>query len=823
MTDSRPGPVAIAAALAFALSGCLATGALALDSAVPPGPDIEIRVTDANGAPLPLVALMLRRPDASVTASGISDDRGRCRLPGLGGDYLLDATREGFFPLSGLHASAGNAVVVIALVRRPAYAESIDVVAPGLGGEVAGASVSSRLLGRDVIDLPFAGARDYRRALSLLPGVIEDAGGQLHVGGAEPQQLLFQLDGFDVGDPATGMLRMRLSPEGLRALDVQRSRFSAEHGRGSAGVISLETVGGGDRFKVSATDFLPSITRQQGIRLGNWTPRLAWSGPLWHRRAWFSQAVEGEYDRTLVADAPAGANARDALRVSHIAKLQIVLAPRHIVTASLLWNLARSDHEDLTRFDPIETTVNRKTTTFFIGVRDQFSRRGGTLYDVGLAVQRVLNRDQPLGAAEYVVSPGATSGNFYRWSERRGDRLQALARMTLPVRQWHGQHQLRFGVEAKPTAYIERVQRRPITVLDADGRLLRTIEYVDAPEVRLRRIEADAFVQDRWSLAEHAVLELGLRSDWDSLSDELLLAPRAAVALGVGRATRLSAGVGLFYDAIPMDVLALPLTGRRTDVFFSSQGEPLERVATQLTADDSRLRVPSALNWSLGVERRLARGLLASLECHARRGKNGLTFLPPGAVLESQEAPLTVWPLNNWRRDRYDGVELGLRHSFRGDHTLSLSYVWSHARTNTALDFDLDTPVLGAQAPASLAWDARHRLLSHGFLPLSGNLDLSFTLEWRSGFPFSLTNQEQALVERPNSRRLPAYFALNLHLEQRLRLFGARWAVRVGANDLTNRANAGLVDPNVDSPTFLAKDRTQQRGFVGRLRFLGRR
>jgi hypothetical protein len=86
-----------------------------------------------------------------------------------------------------------------------------------------------------------------------------------------------------------------------------------------------------------------------------------------------------------------------------------------------------------------------------------------------------------------------------------------------------------------------------------------------------------------------------------------------------------------------------------------------------------------------------------------------------------------------------------------------------------------------------------------------------------------LTDAQQVLVERPNSERLPAFFALNVHGEQRFRLLGGRWALRLGVNDLTNHVNAWIVDHNVDSPTFLARDRTQRRGFVARVRFLGRR
>ena len=810
---------------AFLLNAGYAAGGLCADSAPQGSSSIVIRVSDANGTPLSAVELTLRGPDASTVATGVTDAQGRCRLLGLDSVvYRLEAVREGFLPYSRAAVSSADTGSTIVLVRRADYAETVDVVATGMGADVPGTFVSGRLSGRDVVDLPFAGARDSRRALALLPGVVEDVSGQLHVGGAEPQQTLFLLDGFEVGDPATGMFQTRMAPEALRGIEVQRGRYSAEYGGGSGGVVSLETASGGERLEVAATDFLPSVTRQQGIRLDDWAPRVMWSGPLKRQHAWFSQAVEGEYSRGLVSDVPVNADAHGLLRLSHLAKVQIALAPENLLTASLLWNYARSENEDLTRFDPIETTVNRKTTTALLTVRDQIAGRDGMLFDFGVAGQRVLTRDEPLGEAGYVMRPGATSGNFYRWSERRADRLQAIARLTLPAKVWHGRHQLRFGLEAKPVAYQERVTRRPISVLGDDGELLRTIEYVDGSSVRRTRVETGAFVQDRWNVGERALVELGLRSDWDSLARRFLVAPRVATAWSIDRGTRLSAGFGLFYDPVPLDILALPETGRRTDVFFSSHGAPTERVETTLAADQGNLRGPRTLNGSLGIERRLARALVASVEYHGRRMTDSLTFLPPGAASPLiVDSTVVVRALDNARRERYDSVELGLSHPFSGEHSVSLSYAWSHARTNAAFDFDLDTPVLGAQAPAPLPWDVRHRFLSRGVLPIARRLDLAYTLEWRSGFPFSLTNQQQALVERPNSQRLPAYFALNVHLEHCFRLLGARWALRIGANDVTNRANPWLVDHNVDSPTFLAKDRTQRRGYVARVRFLGRR
>jgi len=105
--------------------------------------------------------------------------------------------------------------------------------------------------------------------------------------------------------------------------------------------------------------------------------------------------------------------------------------------------------------------------------------------------------------------------------------------------------------------------------------------------------------------------------------------------------------------------------------------------------------------------------------------------------------------------------------------------------------------------------------------PVVRHFDLAYSLEWRDGFPFSVFNRDQQIVGSPNARRLPFVFLLNAHIERRLNLFGYRWALRAGFNNLTNRENPTGVDSNIASPQFLTFGGLQHRTFIGRIRFLG--
>src|SRR5208282_6643555 len=98
--------------------------------------------------------------------------------------------------------------------------------------------------GLDVLNIVYPATNDYRNALNYIPGVVQDATGQPHVAGAETYQTLALLDGFNVTQPANGLLLVRLSTDAFRLVEVESSRIPAEYGKASAGVLSMNTLTG---------------------------------------------------------------------------------------------------------------------------------------------------------------------------------------------------------------------------------------------------------------------------------------------------------------------------------------------------------------------------------------------------------------------------------------------------------------------------------------------------------------------------------------------------------------------------------------------------
>jgi hypothetical protein len=227
------------------------------------------------------------------------------------------------------------------------------------------------------------------------------------------------------------------------------------------------------------------------------------------------------------------------------------------------------------------------------------------------------------------------------------------------------------------------------------------------------------------------------------------------------------------------------------------------------------------LHWSIGLERKLPASFYLRTEFLQKRGRNGLVYTPPAQRPASNST--VIYDLLPLARDRYDGVEFTVRRTFKSSYMLLVSYVRSSARSNAVMNFAANETLIGMQSGGPQSWDAPNRFLSWGWIPLWMKLDLAFSIEWRDGFPFNLVDSAQRLVGNPHSMRFPDYFALNLHLERRFAWLDYQWALRVGCNDATNRANPTVVDSNIDSPDFLSYGGLQHRAFTARIRLIGRK
>jgi hypothetical protein len=785
---------------------------------------LAVTVLDENGVPV-MSARVVLEPVGAPSRSCETDFAGRCDFPNLArGVASLRVEKEGFFAFAekGIEAGTVESIEVTLNHQREAL-ERVNVVYSPPAIDLKKTTESAKLSGQQIIELPFTVSRDIRFALPMLPQVVQDSTGQVHVAGADTRETFDRLDGFNINAPVSGLFTLRVSVDAVRSIDVETSRSPAEFGKGSGGVLSMTTGMGDDKYRFTATDVIPSLQNRKGVHVNNWTPRLTFSGPLRKGKAWFMLAPEGEYDQDIVQELPPGADRDTAVRYGNLAKFQVNLSNGNILTGTYILNRYRAYNVGLSPFSPIQTTLNLRQAADFFSLKDQITLPGGGLVELGIAKSCFTSAFHPKGNTTYVITPDKTSGNYPETGDGRSGRWQGIINWFLPAAHWHGRHDLKIGTDLDRLTFEQSYQRNPYEILREDGTLSRRVEFSSIGPFGRDNFEASGYAEDRWSVNDRLVVEPGLRFDWDQIVRDLLISPRLAASFLATRGgkTKITAGIGLYYDASNLDFATRQLEGQRTDFFYDSAGQVSAQppAVTSFQVNDRDLEGQQYVNWSLGMERKLPRAVYLSAEFLQKRGRHGWAFVNANAAGAS--SPGGLFRLEPIKCDRYDAFDVSARKDFANGHQVFVAYTRSSAQSNAAIDFSLESPVFGPQAGGPLPWDSPNRLISWGWLPLRHRFDLGYWLQWRDGYPFSSVNQNQQRVGLPGSRRFPDYFSLNLSVERRIHLFGFQWAVRAGVNNVTNRHNPSFVNNNVDSPLYLTFAGLQGRVLVARLRLLG--
>jgi len=837
--------------IAIVLSPLAGNWLFAQPSARPGAPpsksNLSVLVVDENGVAVPGARILLQASALQLRCE--TRFAGRCQFINLvPGSYQLRVEKPGFYAALQNTIEVGlTSSVEVQLLHQREVREVVDVVESQPAIDPVQTSSQEQLTGVDIINIPYPVTRDYRNVLNFIPSVVNDVNGQPHVAGAETYQTLAWLDGFDVTQPANGQLLIRVSTDAFRSINVQTSRYSAEYGKGSGGIIDMTTGIGDDHFRFAATDFIPSVQDRRGITLDKLTPRLTLSGPIRKGRVWFFDAADGEYDNIVITELPPGEDRDTFWRVGNIAKVQGNLSSRNILTTSFNYNFSHDENSGLSPFNPQQATPAIREPIYQTSVRDQHYFPGGELLETGFGYNRYDLDQTPHGAEPYFVSPETTGGNYYFTAHTQADRWQALGNLYLAPKKWYGRHEFKLGVDLDRLAYSANFLRRPIlflregqtpppsgdclTIPPSPSPCSRFSIFPGAPVSEKHNVELSGYFLDRWLLTDRMLVEAGLRFDWDEIIRHSLFSPRLATTYVLDNRgnTKLSAGVGLFYDATPLFLIARPLAGQRVDYFFDANGilstGPL---TTGFTLNPSALQAPRFINWSAGIERKLPAQIYLKAEFMRKRGVHEFVYNAGNAV-SLTTGTLNDFGLQNTRKDHYDSFQITLRRTFQKGHIIMVSYTRSRVRSNQVLDFNVDNPVLSGQVPGPYPWDTPNRFLSWGLLPLIKGFDLGYSTELRDGFPFYLVNDQQQLAPLPGSTtvpgflRFPTFFTLNVHLEKRFSFLGYHWAVRGGFDNITARKNPAVVNNDVNSPEFLQFGAFTTRAFTGRVRFLGRK
>jgi len=712
-----------------------------------------------GSAPVPGVELELVESAEQALSAG--DGTFRLRAPGPG-SFAVDVRRRGFVIehlADVLVTRAGPNELDVVLDRAPVTEEQVLVTPSRLSLMREQPSMPLALSRDDIMALPHLGD-DLFRALNLLPGVTaNDVSAEFHVRGGRSDETKVVLDGqelyetYHLKDLDNALSVVAATT--LDSVDLSTGGFPVEHGDRMSGVLDM----------TSKTPEGPRRT-QVGFSLLNLD--LGGAGLFADGRgAWLAQGRRGAVDLAGKILGPERPQYWDAF-----AKLDYRLTPGQ----NLRFNLLHSDDE--LEFDDIQgDTRNFRATEY----------ENSYLW---LTHPALVGRD-------LLVESAVSRSQIHR--DRRGLDVEDDAQFDIADRR----HLVVFGLRqdwnwrAAPRHTVKwGFERRDF---DADFDY-RGVYNFDSPLAVIRESpnsgstlfaghfdadHVDLYVADRMQLGDVATLELGVRHDQHSLTDESVVSPRFNLAVDLAPHTVLRASWGRFTQS------------QRP---YELQVEDGETVFQRVERSEHQVL---GLDHAFGGARSLGPAL--RIELYRRRVGNPLPryenlYEPINSFPEVEPDRVLIVP----RSSRAEGFEVFLRGRPR---RLGWWVNYTYSRTEDDLE--------GNRTPRR--FDQTHALNLDFDLRLGEKWRLNLAWRFHTGWPTTPLALEEVIVLRPDvsgdlepdveyvpvlgprfSARLPDYHRLDLRASRQWQARSATVTFFADVQNAYDRRNVAGFDYQVD-------------------------
>jgi hypothetical protein len=804
----------------FAWAALVIWQACAVAAPPPAGLNLNVSVFDGSNQPVAGVKVELKI-GPEVIFSVETDQNGKAKFVSLkAARYELAATKAGFEPVQkgDLEVSqAGTTSLELTLVPTMARQDSIEV--KGTSAPVdQGSSSSNELPAQFARELPSRPAT-VADALPLIPGVARSPGGGLQISGSGEHRSALIVNSADVTDPATGQFGLTVPIDSVETLNVYQTAFLAEYGRFTAGLVSVETRRGGEKWKWDLNDPFPEFRirsyQLRGLRTA--TPRLNLEGPLIPGKLYFSEGFEYAIRKTAVYTLPFPRNQQKQEGVNSFAQLDWIASDKQLVTATVHIAPQRSGFVNLNYFNPEQTSPDASTHNYTATLADRLTLWGGLLENT-LSETRFDARVWAQGPQDLVMTPEGNTGNYFAQQDRSASRLSWSPSYAFAPLAQAGTHNLKIGSYIARSSDQGKVNEHPIDILNTAGQLLERISFTGGQPFRTSDMEFAFFGQDHWKLASRLSADLGIRTESQAVSQSFRVAPRAGIAWSpfASTGTVIRAGFGLFYDHVPLNVYSFDHYPNQVVTMFDPTGQisggPF-LYRNGLGEVDTRIPFvfhepvagnfsPRSATGSLQVEQPLTRFL--NLRVSYIQNQSA------GLVVLNRAAPDPVtnigdYLLSGGGQSRYRQFEVTAKVRLKDNHPLFFSYVRSRARGDLN-DFNnylgsFPVPIIRSNQFGNLSTDLPNRFLAWGVLQLPWAFQIAPVMEYRSGFPYALTDALQNYVGVPNANRYPNFLSLDSRFSKDFKV-NPKYTIRlsVSAYNLTNHFNPEAFHGNIEDP-----------------------
>ena len=754
----------------------------------------------------------------------VSDEEGNYVFDGLvAGDYTVSVELQGFEKYEHKVMVPIEASVDLNIMLNPVEVRgTVTVEAEDRETRQTESTLPSQVTTQTLRNAPLAREK-FQDALPLLPGVVRGPDGMLNVKGSRANQSGVLVSSLNATDPVTGNSAIDLPLEAVELVQVYSNPYSSEYGRFTGAVTAIETRSGSNEFRYLLTNVLPRPRLRDGkiYGIGATTPRIAVGGPLIKDKLFFFQSFEYRFIRTEVQSLPAAQRDIRLESFDSFSRVDYNLNQRNRLAVSLSIFPQKIDGYNLNTFNPQETTANFHQRGWFFAINEQATFEGGGLLQSSLSAKQFDVDIYGNNAGLYTLAPERRFGGFFDRQHRDSRRYEWLEVYHLPTRKWHGQHTIKLGLNINYTTFDGADTSQPVRIVRADGTTSQSLNFTGEGRLARNNGEYAAFVQDKWTLNQHVTLDFGLRYDRDGIGQENNFAPRLGFVISPfdDARTIVRGGIGLFYDKIPLGVGVFDEYQDFVVTRFAADGvTPLTGARRwRNTVENNDFHNPYSIAWNLQVDQDLTKRVLLRLGYEERRSQREFLVEP----IFQPAAPDDLLLLKNAGRSRYREFQIAARFSLQEKHNLFMAYVHSRA-TGDLNDFNsyfgnVRNPVIRPNQQSLQPFDAPDRLLFWGDIGLPYQITATPVVDWRTGFPFSLVDENQDFVgTRNRGGRFPNFFSLDLQVTKYLRVpvpnlgvipakfRGKKYGGRVGIKffNVTNHWNPRDVQNNLDARDF---------------------